>query len=370
MLLIFAILYNAPKYMVNFWLHVPPQSANILMAIYVSTLLMAMGGLILRLVKCAKDRPIIIGLAGLLLVQAVFTCTIRRDMPPWMVYVLWPLIAALLAMGLDFISGIRAWLRFPVILGITFTTLLSLAVWTHMAMGKTKFVEMNPPAGKYPFHGDIRQYYEDRISFYMPRIPFRQEFLVGKLLCEPNTLYGHYAFLSDFTFGIAALVTCGTRDNVQLGGASDPGRKQLVGLHQKVWKRLGIEPQWKLGTLGVAEPAKVWVSLVPVYPQTPYLTTFPQKLTGTVKRFVIEGRAPKEQAVVVANRAHRYMPFTIIGASANGMDIAPLYQDPLTAAYRVSSEFPAEEISWRFEIESAPEYVDALTLAANATGSN
>jgi hypothetical protein len=364
-LLLSAILYHAPQYMLNFWLDIPSRISNGLMIIYISILFMAISGLIGRLLRCVKDRPIIIGLVCVLLVQAIFTCAIRRDMPPWMAYALWPLLAALLAMGLDFISGIRTWPRFFVAAGMAFTTVWSLAIWTHMAMGRTKLVDMQAPAGKLPFQGDIRQYYKDSVSFRFPRIPFRQDFLIGKLLCEPVTLYGHYAYLSDSSFGIAALTACDSRDNVQLGGSSALGRRKLVGLREEVWKRLGIEPEQKLGVLGVAEPASVWASTTPLYPQTPYLTTFPQKIVGTVKRFVVEGYAPKEQALLISNRAHRYTAFTIIQVTANGADVAPAYQDLFTAAYRVPAEFPENEISWHIEIESVPEYVDVLTLAAN-----
>lgn len=103
---------------------------------------------------------------------------------------------------------------------------------------------------------------------------------------------------------------------------------------------------------------------MPLYPETPKLSTFPQKLSGSVKRFVVEGHASKQEAVLISHRAHRYLPFAVIDASANGMHVEPSYSDPLTYVYRLPAGVWGNDVAWKIEIDGAPEYVDVLTLGA------
>lgn len=363
MFLIYAVLDYGPKYMARFWLDMPPVSARLLLAIYGVVLALAIVGSAWHAVRSAQRRRLIAVLFGLLVLQSMFVCAIRSDMPPWMIYAQWPLIAALLAIGLDRICGMGRWGKAVVAVGLAATAGWSLSIWMHIAAGGLDFVEMKPASGKAPLMADIREYSKDRSFFRMPRIPFRQVFAIGEPLCKPTTLFGHYAYFVDISYGIGALQACGNRDGVQLGGTSGPEREVWVGLRDRAWLQLGMEPARWIGVLGISAPVAVWRSLVPLYPETPRLSTFPHRIIATTRRFVIEGDAPVGQAVLVTHRAHRYLSFSIIGAAANGIEIKPAYEDLMTAAYRLPVGFPADRVHWRIEIEGAPEYVDALTLA-------
>ena len=365
MSLICAVLSYGPKYMFRFWLDMPPVSARWLLSIYGLILTAGGIGLVWRFARSARSRRQIAVLLGLLVCQAVLVCAIRSDMPPWMIYALWPLIAALLAMGLDQICGAGLWGKVVVAAGLTATTCSSIAVWTHMAAGKIDFLETQPPPGRLPMMADIREYTKDRRSFRMPRIPFRQVFAIGKPLCGPTILFGHYAYLVDITYGIGAIYFCGSRESIQFGGPSNAKSEVLVGLRSEVWESLQMRPARWIGALGVSEPSTVWQSEIPLYPETPHLSTWPHHIVAPTRRFTIEGDAAVDEAVLVAHRANRYLPFSVVGARANGVAIRPGYEDLMTAVYRMPAGSSANRVHWQIEVEGAPEYIDALTFASS-----
>jgi hypothetical protein len=312
-----------------------------------------------------RERKRIAVLLCLLVLQSMFVCTTRSDMPPWMTYAQWPLIAVLLALGLERICRVGRWCRVLLAMGLTATTCWSMTLWMQMAAGSLDFLETKPAPGKLPLMADVRDYTEDRQQFRMPRIPFRQFFAIGQPLCEPVTLFGHYAYLIDITYGIGAIQDCGDRGNIRLGGPSEPQRKLWVGLRNEAWQQLAMKPERRIGVLGISAPSAIWTSVQPLYPETPRLSTWPHRISATTQRFTIEGEAPADQAVLIAHRAHRYLPFSVVGAQADGIEIQPAYADLMTAAYRVPAGFSTGKVRWRIEIEGAPEYVDALTFASS-----
>lgn len=363
--LIYAVLSYGPKYMARFWLDMPPVAARWLLVIYGAVLAAAIIGLAQRFLESAQRRKWISILLGLLVLQSMFVCAIRSDMPPWMVYAQWPLTAALLAIGLDRICATRSWPRIAIAIALIVTTSWSLAIWMHMAAGKLDFVEMKPVSGKLPLMADIREYSKDRLFFRMPRIPFREVFALGEPLCKPTTVFAHYAYFLDISYGIGAIRACGDRANIQLGGPSGQERVAWFGLRDRCWQQLGMEPARWIGVVGVSTPAAVWRSPVPLYPETPRFSTWPHHITATPTRFVIEGDAAPEQAVLIAHRANRYLPFSVIGATANGIEIKPVYEDLMTAIYRLPAGLSINSAHWRIEVEGASEYVDALTFASS-----
>jgi hypothetical protein len=100
---------------------------------------------------------------------------------------------------------------------------------------------------------DIRDYEERLGRGRVARLPFRQLHLLGALLCEPVTLYGHYAFLVDYTYAVSAAKACGTTEYVRFGGESAAsGRTPWIGLHRDGWTAIGLQPQRWIGDLGIS----------------------------------------------------------------------------------------------------------------------
>jgi hypothetical protein len=361
--LIHAVLVYGPKYVTRFVLELPARPARLAVLVYDLVLLAAAVGLVLRLVREPSKRALIGVLIGLLVVQSMFVCAIRIGMPPWMVAAQWPLVAALVALGLGAICAIGPSARFLVGAALLTTTLVTLDVYVRFAEGPLEHADIKPTPPRSGFM-NVRDYEKSMLHYRLPRIAFRDLFAIGDPLCEPVALYGHYAYLVDYTFAVSALARCGNTRDVQFGGMPTPGRRAIVGLHEDAWRALGMRPERWIGALGLSEPAAIWHSPVAFDAVIPRPTNLPRQLDRNVRRTTISGDAPADVAVLVSHRAHRYAPFEVVGARANGTPAAPVWVDETAAIFRA----PASEtgtVHWDIDVRAAPDYVDVLTFASH-----
>lgn len=358
--LLYAIVEFAPRYYNHFWLQLPSGFALGLQAIYLALFLVAAIGLALRLIESDR-RTLIAALAGLLFVQSIFVCAIRNVMPPWMVYAHWPLIAALLAIGLERSSRANP-ARALILAGLATTTAWTLSLYAYMASGPLDHTEIKPSPGKHALL-DIREYEENELHYRLARVPFRQLYAAGAPLCEPVTLYGHYAYLTDYTFAVGAAVECGSTRNVEFGGMPRAGRSALMGLHESAWEQLHMAPHIRLGVLGLVAPDAVWHSPVGLAPVIPRMTNWPRKLQVKTENFAVSGLAPADKAVLVSHRAHRYAPFKVTAARADGREVAAAYADETAVVFRAPGG-ANRDVRWEIEITATSDYVDVLTFGS------
>ena len=368
--LLYAILYFGPKYIATFVLDLEPQTTRLLMDVYGLVVIAAAAGLVARLITRPEKRGLIAVLLTLLLVQSIFVCAIRAVMPPWMVYAQWPLIAALVALGLEWFCTSNAAGRAFVAVALLVTTLWTFDVYAQFALGRLDHADIKASPGKRG-STDIRDYEKARYEYRLARIPFRQLFAIGDPLCKPVALYGHYAYLVDYTFAVSASARCGGVDTVQFGGMPEPGRTPLFGLHESVWPSIGMTPATRIGALGIGTPAAIWHSPVPLKPAFPLLDSMPRNLYAHVGRFTVSGDAPPDQAVLVSHRAHRYVSFQVPGARVEGHKVEPAYTDSTAVVFRAPVEYAGNAtVHWDIDIEAAADYVDVLTFASGAAPSD
>jgi hypothetical protein len=368
--LIYAILYFGPKYIATFVLTLDPKTTRALLWIYGLVLVAAGIGLAMRLVWQPERRGLIIVLLVLLLVQSTFVCAIRTAMPAWMVYAEWPVIAALVALGLEWFCAIGSVGRIAAAAGLLVTTLWSFDVYALLASGPLDHADIKNSPGKRG-SADIRDYEKARYDFRLARIPFRQLFAIGDPLCKPVALYGHYAYFVDYTFAVSAAARCGSTSNVRYGGIPEAGRTPLLGLHESAWSRLGMAPETRIGVLGISTPIAIWQSPAPFAPVLPRLTNWPRTLATDVHRATVSGDAPPDQAVLVSHRAHRYLPFQVIGARIDGHTVDPVYTDVTAVVFRAPAAYAGNPtVHWDVDIEAAMDYVDVLTFASAAAASD
>ena len=361
--LVFAIVVNGPKYVTRFWLELKPAYAHMLFAIYFTIFLAGVVGLILRLKNEPDRRGLIVLLISLLIGQAVFLCAIRALMPPWMVNSEFVLIAALLAIGLEWYCARGRILRTGVAVALCITTLWTFDVYRVLASGPLDHTEINPSPGKYGMM-DIRDYEKTSGHYRLARIPFRQLFAIGAPLCEPTTLYGHYAYLVDFTYAVSAIAKCGTTSTVQFGGALQPQRKALIGLHKSVWDAIGFKPLDSIGVMGITTPLAAWHSPDPLNPLLPPAMNYPHGIDAITQTFLVRGAAPSEEAVLVSHRASRFRSFEVVEARANGEQLAPVYVDGTAVVFAAPAHLRGS-LHWEIKIKAAPEYVDVVTFASS-----
>lgn len=358
-----AILMNGPKYITRFWLEEPPKVERWLFALYVLMLLVAAVGLVLRCLREPAKRRLIAALLGLLIVQSMFVCSLRKSMPPWMIYVQWPLFAALFALGWEWACVARVWSRRAVGAGVALLTVWSASVWAYFAVPQLDLTEIKASPGKNGLM-DVRDYEKPISSYRVTRIPFYQVFALGRELCHPVTLYGHYAYLFDITHGAGAMQLCGGADGIEMGGMPQVGREAVLGLHTQAWEILAMKPARRLDTLGLAVPTAVWQSTTPLHWDLPLYLNRPHRLVGTSRRFVVDGDTSGDQAVLVTHRAHRYLEYKLISVSVDGWDVSPAYEDITTVIFR-SPWRQKKSVHWHIEAEGNPNYVDVLTFGSS-----
>jgi hypothetical protein len=358
--LLFATIFYAPKYLTHFWLQLSSTQEQILFSIYALLMLAAVVGLITRFWREQASRHLILWLSGALLIDSIFLCSIRSTMPPWMVYALWPLIAALGALGLKQICAQHVG-RLLVSLCLLVTTLWTLTVYASLVPGPLDHAEIKPSEGKHALL-DIRDYEENELHYRLARIPFRHVFALGDPLCEPVTLYGHYAYLVDYTFAVGAAERCGTTANVEFGGMPTSSRRALLGLHESVWNSVHMKPERWLSTLGLVEKFAVWHSPVALMPSFPRFTNWPREIKKETVVFTVKGDASADQAILIAHRAHRYASFEVIEGRANGNIVKPVYSDVTAVVFRLEPTSSSEPVHWELSIRAVAEYVDVLAF--------
>ena len=363
--LVGAIALHGPRYVTRYWLGLSPEATSWLFALYLAVFALAGIGLAVVLRRDAKVRRLAAVLAAAMLTHAMFLAAIRNQMRPWMIYVEAVPLAALLALGLEWFWRWRTG-RFAVATLLSATTLWTFAVYAWLATGPEEVRLMHGPSGKNAFM-DVRDYEDTGVRINrIARMRFRELFELGEHLCSPVSLYGHYAYLVDYTYAVSAAHHCGTTRYVQLGGPPSADRAAWMGLQASAWRELGLAPEQWLGSLGIARPAAIWHSPQPFEPVVPTFHNFPRQLAPAGGSFVVEGDADAQQAVLISNRAVRYLPFAVLRATANGREVLPRYEDVLSAAY-IAPEHTGATIHWRFEIAANPYFVDVVVFGAMKT---
>ena len=360
--LIGAVLENGPKYVTRFWLELSPSAMRPLLALYALVIIAAGIGLIARALRDETRRRLIVLLIALALAQAMFVGSIRGIQPPWMVFALWPILAALIALGLEWVCRTGRPARVLVATGLAVTSIWSIGVWAHFASAPQKLVDIKASSGKRGSY-DVRDYEKAKQETPMPRLPYRQYLSIAAPLCGRVNLYGHYAHFVDITFAVGAMQRCGGRADIRYGGMPEAGRTGWFGLEASVWRKIGLRVQEQVGVLGISNPTAVWHSPTALTPVIPLLTNYPRGLKGEVVRFTVEGDAAAEEGVAIAHRAMRYGAFAVLSARADGESVEPRHEDIVTRVFLAPASLRGHgNVHWRFEIEAMPDYVDVLTF--------
>jgi len=365
--LIGAVLVNGPKYVSRFWLELSPSAMRPLIALYALIIVAASIGLVARALNDKNRRGLIGLLAAVALAQAMFVCAIRGLQPPWMVFALWSILAALIALGLEWVCRTGRTARVLIAASLAITSIWSIAVWAHFASAPQKLVDIKASSGKWGSY-DVRDYEKAKQEIPMPRLPYRQYLSIAQPLCGPVSLYGHYAHFLDITYAVGAMQHCGAAD-IRYGGMLEPRRMSWFGLQEAVWPKIGLHPQEQIGVLGITAPVAVWHSPKPLTPVLPLVDNHPRGLRDKILHFTVDGDATPDEAVAIAHRALRYGAFAVLSASVDGEPVEPRHEDIVTRIFLAPANLRSNaKVHWRFEIEAMPDYVDVLTFRGAVAG--
>ncbi|MCL2309645.1 MAG: hypothetical protein FWC42_05125 [Proteobacteria bacterium] len=355
-----AIFLYGAAYITHYWLEFPLPLSYGLFAALCGSLALVLWGLIKTVKQTPQRRILVVALLIALLGQTFFVVLLRPITPFWMIYSHWPLIAALCALGLDnlYNGGSRG----RVLVGLT------LFLWFSWSMAGFSLIGR----AQHNFFIDTPQslininelaLFGKGANVTIARLPVSEILTTEKPLCQPTTLYGHYAYFVDTSFGFGAKWHCRKTQQILLGGSGGT-KAAWVGMRDYAWSQAGIIPQKWLGSLGIVAPEKIWSvsESLPIGDPT-FANNRKHQREISSKEFVVHAEVPPNQAILVAKR---WGPIELRSALANDEAVAPAYQDifgfflfktPATAVVD-------EKVRWAFVLYGDPRYIDVVSFKA------
>lgn len=312
------------------------------------TLGVTVAGLLLLLTRVSDDRRAS-ALALLLLGVGMAVFAARINTPWYFVQSLTLMCAAAVAYGWHcWRPGLRFWVATAAILALS----QGLLVHAHLARGEGNFASIELM--------DIRRAGGERGAALSPWISVRHWSSLAALLCaDPGrslALHGALARAVDDQGALSARALC-SPDHLQLGGVAE---RHWVGLPRALWSALQWSPQGKIGSIGLFPPATVLstqghrIADPRRYPLRATLGGDPE---STVLRFTTTGDA----LLVVGSLSPALAFWRVDEVRADGMPIAPVYEDSSLHGYRVQR---GENVHWSLHISaSALEWVDIVVVA-------
>jgi hypothetical protein len=345
------------EYTLRYWLEAPAPLRRALMLLHLGALAACM-----LLALSAPDRTrrrIAVVLLALLPLQSAFVLALRPITPYWMIFAHLPLIAALVALGLDRLCdlGRRAQLGAAALL----TVWGAWSLCIHVALSRPPeeaLVAVAAPAEHGLMNVIRRTSGGQRHNILL--LAFRDRYAITAPLCEASTLYAHYAVFIDESLGTGLLVRCGRKDQVQIGGA--PRGQALVGLRDYAWRQIGAEPAQWITQLGYSPVTHVLQAGLPSPPAVPGMFPAHPDLPVDPRDFSVQGETAPGEFVVVAHRAAFHEPFEVRAAQANGQPLQPLYRDHATAVYRAPRD-AAGAVAWTLTVHASRDHVDVVAFA-------
>lgn len=345
------------EYTLRFWLEVPAAARRVLMLLHLSALA---AGTVLAVSSPQRERRrIAVTLLVLLPLQSVFVLALRPQTPYWMIFAHLPLIAALVALGLDRACDLGRAARTAVAALATVWCAWSLAIDVTLSHPSEDALigvaDSNPHGLMNVIHRLTRG---ERHTILL--LPLNDRYAITAPLCAPTTLYAHYAEFIDQSLGVGLRARCGDVGQVQIGGP--PGDRALIGLRDHAWRRIGAEPQQRLDHLGYSPVSGVLQAGTPSPPAVAGLFPAHPDLPIAPQDFIVRGASAPGEFVAVAHRAAFYEPFDVATVRADGQAVPVLYRDPLTAIFRAPAA-AAGPVQWEIHVHATPANIDVVSFA-------
>lgn len=344
------------EYTLRYWLEAPTALRRSLMLLHLGAL--AACAVLALSTPSRERRRMAVTLMSLLPLQSAFVLALRPITPFWMIFAHLPLIAALIALGLDRLCDLGRLARIAAA-----SLLASWAAWSHaihyvLAHPPEEALVSTDPPEKHGLMNVIRRTTNgERHTILL--LAMRDRYAITAPLCAPTTLYAHYAEFIDQSLGTGLLVRCGRADQVRIGGP--PGERALIGLRDYAWRALAAEPQQRIAHLGYSAVSRVFQAGTPSPPAVPGMFPAHPNLPSNPVDFDVRGESAAGEFVVVAHRAAFYEPFEVKAATVDGKPVEPLYRDHITAIFRAPRD--TATVAWNVSVHASREHVDVVTFA-------
>lgn len=345
------------EYTLRYWLETPAPLRRALMLLHLAAL--GTCALLAATAPARERRRLAVVLLVLLPLQSAFVLALRPITPFWMIFAHLPLIAALIALGLDRLCELGRAPRMAAVSLLVVWSGWSLAIHRVLAYPPEQALVSTEPPENHGLMNVIRRTTNgERHTILL--LAMRDRYAITEPLCAPTTLYSHYAEFIDQSLGTGLLVRCGRSDQIRIGGP--PLDRALIGLRDYAWRALSAEPQHRIAHLGYSPVRRVLRAGSPSPPAVPGMFPAHPDLPSNPVDFAVRGDSAGDEFVAVTHRAAFHEPFRVQAATADGKPIEPLYRDHITAIYRAPGN-GAATVAWNIPVHASPEHVDVVTFA-------
>ena len=336
-----------PATMAQYLLRWSPGRASVLGLTFAGALLTASAA-----VFSPRARRWLAVFAGALFVFAAWIACTRPTTPFQFTWMLCPLVAALVALGLRSLARV-ARLR-PVV-----ATIVGISIAFNLIMIQAMASIVEGGEGHLPSRVmDIK----DRLSETVFRDVWFPAFAHGRLgaiLCNAGelTLHGHLAYIADKDLGLDALFVCRDRSRLSLIAGRAPNH--LFGMTRAFWNVSGGQPECWAGSLGLTRAMTPLVERAAIA-LADGSTYMPRALARhPPETALLIFTAPANAAVVVTNVLGAYEPHRIASAEADGRKVEPLAENDLSSLYRPQSA----PVQWKLTVTATnPNAIDVVAL--------
>ena len=316
--------------------------------------------------RCERGSRALIGYAMLAAVVTLCTLCILRERIPWYMAYL-PTLAAAAVLAAVWRGLLSAWPRAVLWIApmvgacVTLGIALDLGLWNQASRG-----EFRLPGGA--LHDTLQGYVAAPVPAVIggTSLPARFAAASGDFLCAHGdaVLHASYASYVDSTAALDRRMLCGGRSELQIGGGSGIAlERHWVGLPQRLWRALELEPELSIGPFGLGHVAAVSASAatLPVakagrYPLRDLL------LPGDAV-FETELDAAPGSAIVASGLLGFFAPVSIEEARADDVIQDTLATTAFVSVYRCARcAATAPAVHWRIRFRAAR--ADLLDLVA------
>lgn len=350
------------EYTLRYWLELPDAARRALMILHL--LALAACTLLALSSRCRERRRIAVLMLILLPLQSAFVLALRPVTPYWMIFAHLPLVAVLVALGLERLCEFGRAAQAAVAIVLLVWSTWSVAIYVSLSHPPEEaYIPVAEP-GRHGLMDVIHRLTKgERRNILL--LAMNDRYTITTPLCGQTTLYAHYAEFIDQSLGVGLLVRCGRKEQVQIGGP--PQGRALIGLRDHTWALIGATPQQRIAHLGYSSIGQVLHAGRPsppavagMFPAHPDLPVQPQD-------FVVRGESAPGEFIVVSHRAAFHEPFEVGRASADGEPIEVVYRDHITAIFRAPSAATAA-VRWEIPVHASPDHVDAVSVADAGNG--
>jgi hypothetical protein len=309
--------------------------------------------------RCRERRRIAVVMLILLPLQSAFVLALRPVTPYWMIFAHLPLVAVLVALGLERLCDFGRAAQIAAAAMLTVWSAWSVAIYVSLSHPPEEAYIAVAEPGRHGLMDVIHRLSKgERRNILL--LAMNDRYAITAPLCEPVTLYAHYAEFIDQSLGVGLLVRCGRKDQVHIGGP--PQGRALIGLRDHTWALIGATPQQHLAPLGYSTISRVIHAGRPSPPAVAGMFPAHPDLPVQPQNFVVRGESAAGELVVVSHRAAFHEPFEVGRASADGKPLEAVYRDHITAIFRTPPDATAA-VHWEIPVHASPEHVDAVIVA-------